>query len=288
MRRKFITFLIILTAVACSVGFWSWQKNSYSKETLKLEILGPENVDLAEEFEYIVKYKNNGNARLEEPKLIFEYPKQAIIKDNKSSFQETTLEDIYPGEEKTISFKAGLLGKEGERFTAKASLNYRPKNLKARYESATTFTTTVQSVPMTFEFDLPSKVESGKNFIFRINYFSNVDYLLTDLRCQIEYPTGFEFVESTPKSLEKNEWEIPILNKSQGGRIEISGKISGEVNEAKVFRAKFGVWKEGEFIELKESTKGLEIIKPSIYLRQEINGNPQYVALPGDWLHYEI
>ncbi|PIV65104.1 MAG: hypothetical protein COS09_01245, partial [Candidatus Nealsonbacteria bacterium CG01_land_8_20_14_3_00_12] len=42
------------------------------------------------------------------------------------------------------------------------------------------------------------------------------------------------------------------------------------------------------FISLKETEKGVEIIKPSIYLRQEINGNPKYVALPGDWLHYEI
>jgi len=99
---------------------------------------------------------------------------------------------------------------------------------------------------------------------------------------------SFEFIESTPTSLEKNEWEIPVLNKSQGGRIEISGKVSGEVGEAKVFRAKLGVWKEGEFILLKEIEKGSEVIKPSIYLRQEINGNPQYVALPGDWLHYEI
>jgi len=288
MRRKFILFLILLAALAGVLGFWFWQKNIYSKETLKLEILGPENVDLADEFDYIVKYKNNGTIRLEEPKLIFEYPKQAVIEDNKSSFQEITLEDIYPGEEKTVSFKARLLGKEGESFTAKATLSYQPKNLKARYESTTTFTTTIKSVPLTFEFDLPSQVESGENFIFRINYFSNVDYLLTDLRCQTDYPLSFEFIESTPTSLEKNEWEIPVLNKSQGGRIEISGKVSGEVGEAKVFRAKLGVWKEGEFILLKEIEKGSEVIKPSIYLRQEINGNPQYVALPGDWLHYEI
>ena len=39
---------------------------------------------------------------------------------------------------------------------------------------------------------------------------------------------------------------------------------------------------------LKESEAGLEITKSSIYLRQEINANPRYAALPGDWLHYEI
>jgi len=288
LRNRFIFSIIILAVLAGVIGYWNWQRNIYSKEVLKLEILGPREVDFLEEIEYIVKYKNNGAVRLEEPRLIFEYPKQVILPENRTSFQEITLDDIYPGEEKTISFKARLLGKEGENLVAKASLSYRPKNLKARYESATTFTTTIKSVPLTFEFDLPSKIESGKNFTFRINYFSNLDYPLTDLRIQVEYPFDFEFITSAPKALERNEWLVPVLNQSQGGRIEVTGKVSGEVGSAKIFKAKLGIFKEGEFILLKETAKGLEIIKPSIYFRQEINGNPQHVAMPGQWLHYEI
>ncbi|MFQ6084292.1 MAG: hypothetical protein ACE5WD_13170 [Candidatus Aminicenantia bacterium] len=290
--RKIFIFFIILAVLVGIVGFWDWQRNIYSKEVLKLEILGPTEVTLAQEVEYIVKYKNNGNFRLDEPELIFEPPEYSL-KDRKI-FERQILGPeqigpaIYPGEEKTFSFKMRLLGKEGEVKIAKASLTYRPKDLKARYERSSSFTTQIKSVPITFEFDLPTKIESGKDFIFRINYFSNVDYLLTDLRCQVDYPFAFEFIESTPKSLEKTEWEIPVLNKSEGGRIEISGRLSGEIGEAKIFKAKLGIWKRGEFILLKEITKGVEIIKPSLYLRQEINGNPQYVALPGDWLHYEI
>jgi len=287
MRRKFIIFLIILAGGAGLAGFWNWKSNIYSKEVLKLEILAPSEAALAEEIEYLVKYKNNGDIRLEEPRLIFEYPKYSIVEGNVSRI-EKSLDDIYPGEEKTISFKAKLLGREGEVRLAKTWLSYRPKNLKARYESATTFTTTIKSVPLTFEFDLPGKIESGKDFRFRVNYFSNVTELLTDLRIQVDYPFGFEFIESSPRSLEKNEWVIPVLNKSQGGRIEVSGRLSGEIGEARIFRAKLGIWREGEFISLKETEKGVEIIKPLIYLRQEINGNPQYIASPEDWLHYEI
>jgi len=287
MRRKFITFLIILAGGAGLFGFWNWKSNIYSKETLKLEILAPSEATLVKEIEYLVKYKNNGSTRLEEPKLIFEYPKYSIVEGDVLRI-EKSLDDIYPGEEKTISFKAKLLGKEGEVRLAKAWLSYRPKNLKAKYESATTFSITIKSVPLTFEFDLPIKIESGKDFRFKINYFSNVNELLTDLKIQMDYPSGFEFIESLPKSIEKNEWAVPVLNKSQGGRIEVSGRLSGEVGEARVFRAKLGIWREGEFVLLKEIEKGVEIIKPLIYLRQEINGNPRYAALPGDWLHYEI
>jgi len=283
MNKKLIILLFILTVLA----LWYWQSNFYSRETLKLEILGPSEIDAGASFEYIVKYKNNGTVRLEEPRLVFEYPKYSIVENNVLRI-EKELEDIYPGEEKTYTFKVRLLGQENEARTAKASLTYRPKNLKARYESKTTFTTIIKSVPLTFRFDLPSKIESGKEFIFSLNYFSNVDYPLNNLRIKIEYPSDFEFIASVPKSLEKVEWELSPLNRAEGGRIEIQGKIRGEIGQQKIFQAEFGSWQEGEFVLLKEVFKGVEIIKPALYITQQINGNPEYVASPGDLLHYEI
>lgn len=291
--NKSFSFLIILLLVAGIAGFiWRWQSNIYSKEILRLEILGLSEITLGQEVEYIVRYKNNGNFRLDNPELIFEPPEYSFQEGE--IFERQVLgpdqlgEAIYPGEEKTFSFKMTILGKQDEIKIARVSLTYQPKDLKAQYESSSSFTSQIKSVPLTLEFDLPSKVAAGKDFIFRINYFSNANYLLTDLRCQVEYPFSFEFINSLPKSIEKTEWDIPVLNKSEGGRIEITGKLSGEVGEARVFKAKLGVWKQDEFILLKEIVKGVEIVRPFLYLRQEINGNPQHMALPGEWLHYEI
>lgn len=290
--KKIFNFIFILIIFGLAIIIWNWQRNTYSKEDLKLEILGPPEANLLEEVEYIIKYKNNGKFRLEEPVLVFIPPENSLKEDKifeRAVFtQEQLGEAIYPGEEKAISFKIKLLGKEGEIKRATATLSYRPKNLKAKYESSTSFTTVLKSPYLTFEFDLPSRIPSGQQFILRINYFSNLDYPLADLRCQVEYPVGFEFIDSIPKSLENTDWQIPLLNKFQGGRIEISGKLSGEVGKAQIFKAKLGILKEGKFILLKETTKGVEIVKPSIFLRQEINSSPEYVAMPGDWLHYEI
>ncbi|XOB42695.1 MAG: hypothetical protein ACKKMP_01415 [Candidatus Nealsonbacteria bacterium] len=291
--KKILNYLVIAVILSGAIWFaWNWQKNVYSKELLRLDILGPSEITLGEEVEYVVRYQNKGEFRLDNPELVFEAPEYSI-KDGEF-FERQILgpeelgEAIYPGEEKTFSFKISILGKEGDIKITKASLSYQPKDLKARYQSSSEFTSQIKSAPLTFDFDLPSKVASGKDFIFRINYFSNIEHLLTDLRCQIEYPYGFEFINSTPKSIEQTEWEIPVLNKSEGGRIEISGRLSGDLGEAKVFKAELGVWKNGEFIILKEAIKGVEMVRHSLYIRQEINSNPQYVAVPGDWLHYEI
>ncbi len=287
-KNKAILAAIIIAAIAGIVGFWYYQRNIYSKEILRLEILGSEQAELGQEIEYTVKYKNNGNVRLEEPSLVFEYPKYSLLQEGEALRKEIILEDIYPGQEQTFTFRTRLLGKEGEIKKARAWLSYRPKNLKARYESETSHSTQITSVPLTLEFDLSSKIESGKEVSFRLNYFSNANYPLSDLGIKIEYPSDFEFTSSNPRALEERDWEIGLLNKAEGGRIEITGNVKGEVGEQKQFKAQLGSWQEGEFILLKETIRAVQIVSPSLYISQEINNNPYYVASPGDALHYEI
>lgn len=269
-----------------------WNQNSYSKETIKLEILGSEKAALGEEVEYSVKFKNNGTVRAENPELSFEFPKNSILGEGVERIQRMSSVqlrgDIYPGEERIFTFSARLLGKEGEAKTAKAVLTFQPKGLNTRNEVSTTFTTIVEKASLNFTFDLPSSIGSGKQFSFKINYWSNIPYPLSDLTCQIQYPSGFDFISAKPNALDQVQWNIANLNEGEGGRIEISGKVSGEAKEQKIFKAQIGIWRDGNFILLKEAIKGIEISTPDIYISQNINNSPQYTAVPGDILRYEI
>lgn len=286
--KKIIIIILAAGILIGVLGYYYWQVNSYSKRILKLEILGTEEVQAFEGVEYLVKYKNNGNTILEEPTLTFQYPENSLPINEASSRVIKNLDDIYPGEERTISFKAQLIGKEGETKKAEAFLRFKPKNLKAFYESDTTFTSRIKSLPLTFEIDLPSKIEAGRKIDFYLNYFSNASLPISDLSIKIEYPSGFEFINSQPSALDKTEWDVPLLNKAEGGRIKITGKLSGEIREQKVFRATLGIWQDGNFILLKEAVKAAEILESSIFIFQQINGNADYIATAGDMLHYEI
>lgn len=288
MRGKFILFLLFLAIIVGIVGFWYYQKNAYSKEALKLEILGPSQADLLEDVEYTVKFKNNGNITLEDAKLIFEYPKHSIVEQARSLRQQVGLEDIYPGQERTQQFKAKLVGKEQDIKKAKAFLSYRPKNLKASFESETSLTTIIKSAPLSFELDVPSKVEAGREIKFSINYFSSLEYPVSDLRVKMVYPQDFEFIKAKPQGLEDAEWDIGLLNAADGGRIEVTGTLSGKTKEEKLFKASLGVWQGNEFVLLKETTRGTKITKPSLSVFQRINGLEDYVANSGEWLRYEI
>ncbi|MCH7828827.1 hypothetical protein IH982_03155 [Patescibacteria group bacterium] len=289
MRISRFQLIIIFIAVLVGIaGFWLWQKNSYSKEILKLEIIAPSEATMGEEITYVVKYKNNGNVRLQNPVLIFEYPAGAVPTTDQNTRITQSLDDIYPGQERNSSFSSRLFGKEGEIKEAKVLLQYTPRNLNAQFESETTATTLISHVPLTFELDLPSRMEAGQEFSFALNYFSNSEYPLSDLRITIEYPEGFFFTKATPSPIGESEWNVGLLNKAEGGRISITGSLEGEVQEAKIFKATLGTWKEGKFTLLREAIKGIEITRTRILISQEVNGVADYVASPKDTLHYVI
>jgi len=288
MNRKIFLFLILILAIITGISYLNYRKQTFSKEILKLEILGPETAAAGQEIEYTLKYKNNGNVRLENLSLVFEYPEKSLLSPDQQQRINKNLDDLYPGQEQIIKFQARLFGKQGEIKTAKTSIRYQPKNLKAFYESESGFSTKIEEVAISFSFDFPSKIVAGKESEFSINYFSNLDAFVSDLRIKMDYPEGFEFISSDPVGIEKNEWAIPLLNKAEGGRIKIVGRISGDVGSQKIFRANLGIWLNGEFVYLKEIQRGIEITMPRLAIFQQINGMSDYTANPGELLHYEI
>ncbi len=286
--KKTILFIILgILVVAGFFGFWYYRDKIFSKEILKLEILGPDTANMGDEIEYTVKYKNNGNFVLENPKLIFQLPDNSLTEDGKTRLSQD-LKDIYPGGEDLVQFKARLLGKEGDLKVAQAWLSYIPKNLSARYESDTKLTTKIETVPITLSFDLPSKVEKGKEITYAINYFSNIDYPLENLSVKVDPVSGFNFESADPSSLDNAEWKLNALNKAQGGRINIKGIVNSDTGSHLNFIAKMGMWQDGNFVVIKEASEDVEIIQPLLFISQQINGSSNYVASPGETLHYQI
>lgn len=286
--KKTVLLLLILLGGALIYGIWSWQKNSYSTDSLRLEIVAPAEAEVGEDIVFAVRFKNNGDVRLEDPILILELPHGSVLIDGTRARITRQLEAIPPGREETMQFNVRLFGKEQELKEARAQLRYRPAGLSATYESETTATVLLSSVPLNLDFDLPSRVESSQKFDFRLNYFSRSNIALTDLRLIVEYPAGFSTFDMRPPSLGLGEWNIGVLSPAEGGRITGEGILRGEVGVSGVFRAKLGMWTGGEFILLKEVVKTIEIVRPRLHISQAINGQVRDVVAQGELLHYEV
>lgn len=287
-KKRSLVFALCGILLLLAAGAFIWNRNSYSKSTVRLEVLAPKEVETGQEVTYKVIFKNSGSAVLENVRLAFEFPGGSILKDGGALRKNVEIDDIYPGQEGSYDFVARLFGREQEALEAKAELAYTPRNLTATFRSSTSFSSVVSFVPLTFEMDVPSRAPAGQLLEFSFNYFSNIDFPVSDLRIQVQYPDGFEFQSSNPVSLSQNEWALELLNRADGGRISVKGVLSGGAGDDKLFKAVLGTWKEGEFTTLKEVTKGVEVVAPQLFVSQIVNGSVAHVASPGEFLNYEI
>ena len=288
MRLKIVYGALLCIVALGAIGFWFWQQNTFSTGNVKLEILAPEKVTMGEEVTYVVRWKNVGEIELENAELVFEYPEGSVPSDGEDLRITKVVDDINPGQEVSLKFIGRLFGKENEAKEAKAFLSYTPRNLSASFQQETGATSIISFVPLNFEFDIPSRMEAGQQFDITLNYFSNSEYPLSGLRIQMDYPDGFSFKSAVPSPLGENEWNIGVLNRTEGGRITTRGALEGSVDEVKLFRATIGSWKDGKFTVMKEVTKAVQITKPQLLITQTVNASSAYAASVGDTLHYEI
>jgi|GEM_PF-218802 len=297
MLKKLAFFSFLLALVAGTIAFVYFEKSSFSQADLKVEIIGPEEFEVAEEVEYKIRYRNNSDTRLEDVSVVFEYPEASVpveedeeeITMERDTFRRIVeLPNINPGQEETIEFKAKIFGMERDSVKASAWFNYSPQNLSASYEEPRTHTGIITEVPLSFEFDLPSEMKADEEFPFRMRYFSQLEGDLTDLEIRIDYPSDFKFLRSTPAGIEDDQWGKDLLPGNEGGVIEIFGSLEGEQGDIKGFKAELGVWKFDKFIPLRKIEGEILIPQPSLYIDPIINDSSDYVAGSGEDLFYEI
>ncbi len=299
--KKIIIGLIILIILTIAVGIFYYQRNIFSSERLRFEITAPEKVSIGEEMEYVLRYKNNSDTRLEDVILIFEYPDGAIVIEDEETMSENMkvrgafrreliIGELNPGEEQTTIFKARLIGEEGEPLEAQAQIRYVPKNLAARFDLKRTHITQISEAPISFSMQMPSMTDYGREERIRIQFSSEMDYPLTDLEIRLNYPEGFNFLRSAPQTeaREKTRWEWPILNKGDVGTIDIEGVLRGRPGETKVFNAALGIMVGERFVKLKEVTRSVVVARSNMIMAIRVNGDEEYVATPGELLHYEV
>lgn len=297
--RKIMFILLGLLLIVGPLGYFFYQRNIFGQDKLRFDITAPDTVNAGEEVEYIVRYRNNSDTRLEEVTLTFEYPENSIpleseedenVKKRGNLRREINVEELNPGEEKISVFKTILLGEEGSSFEASAAIRYVPRNLAARYESKRDHVIVIDKIPISFDFQIPTTVDPDRENSFRLRFSSEIDYPLTDLEVRFTYPTDFRVIRSTPEpeTENKNIWTWPVLNKGDDGTIDIDGVLLGEPGDAKIFSAVLGVYVNDVFITLKEASRGTAISRSNLLLDMQVNGQAEYIANPGELLHYEI
>ncbi len=225
--------------------------------------------------------KNNNSVQLKVVDLQVTFPDGTREAENISRELKRYTEvlgDMNVGETKSKVIKAILFGEENSRKTIKVSVEYRTPGSNAIFSKEKEYPIMISSSPVNIMVKGITEANANQNIDYEIEIVSNSLTTIKDLSFRVDYPFGFEYKSSTPKPyLDNNVWSIGDL--APGGRrtIKLSGNITGQDGEERVF--KFTVGNPNKLNEREISTPfvysdaSVFIRKPFVALSLAVNGD---------------
>jgi len=238
---------------------------------------------------YRVKYTNESRIALRNIKLTFYFPEESLPQDGQNLIQSVDCQDLAPGQTAQKEFQAKILGRKEETKRAQVKLTYQPANISSFFENQAEFNTSIISVPLSLDFDLPERLVSSQAVRFSLEYANQAEATFSKLWLKVEYPQGFHFNSAEPAPLERdNLWSIGDLMAGDENKIFIQGTLEGAEGEAKSFQAQLGTFKDGELIVYSQAIESLRISLPPLAISQKVNGQTDYIGRAGQILEYQI
>jgi peptidoglycan hydrolase-like protein with peptidoglycan-binding domain len=263
------------------------------KTRVEIKISGPEKARAGEWLTYIVNCKNTGNVILENPELVFQHPTASLPEKDLIEIEKGS-DFLYPKREEIFEFKTRLFGQAGEKREIKAWLNYSKKGGMVALREVKTFSTTISEIPVDLVLDVAPKIpiypKMESEFNFRVKYISSLDSSVPNLKVKMFFPPDFKFRESYPQKGKELEWEIPTLAKGEAAEIEFWGSFPAgkQIGEEVNLKGQLFITLQEKEIFLKEVSARSFTFEPEFLISQKINGKENYIAWPGERLHYRI
>ena len=292
-RRAFIwgiSITLVLVLAGAGAAFYFLQNvGRVNTKNVDLEIIAPERITAGDRIAYEGRFKNNNQTVLESVELTFDYPEGALPifgSPPKGKFRDRRdIGRLNIGEERTERFEAYLLGKEGTKLTAKASLEYRPSNSSARFGNDADLSTLVDRSPIGVSIEFPDEINVGQEVVLEARYVSTAETVFKNISLNLEYPEGFEFVASDPAPQKNNNtWNLGDLSPGQSGTITVRGVLNGTANDHKNIDAKIGIFNSevNTWTIYGDAQKIVLLRAPLLSIDAFVNNSKDHVAAPGE------
>ncbi|HAV11604.1 MAG TPA: hypothetical protein DCX32_03620 [Candidatus Moranbacteria bacterium] len=291
--------LATIIVIVGSIVYISYsRKTAFQEDRVTLSIDGPKEADSTQPVRYFLKYKNGNRVKLKDAEISLNYSENfqpsgsgnVNLKQLNANNSKIYIGDIGANEEGSVELTGVFYAPKDAPVYLHANLKYSPSNLSSEFEIKNQIGVNITTSPMFLEVAAPTDATEGDSVDYVIDY-KNLDVKsLSDAQIKVSYPEGFEFGFSDPvPSQGNNVWYFGVLNPDSGGKIRISGKLTGSAAQSKTVKIQLGKsGNNGDFIVYNEREKSTKIIESALAISQEIEGNPSLVANPGDTLRYII
>lgn len=285
---------IILIAGAI-YGIYKYRQTSFSEDMTVVSISGSDKAESGKLLTYDIKYENKNRAVLEGAVLKVYYPDNFKPEDNANFISEGptsgnfALGDIKGKTSSQIRFNGRVYSPKGALMNIKAELVYTPSVFNSTFIAKDQFSVNVVSTPITLEITAPQNISSGDAINYLVNYKNTGAEDFENIRIKADFPEGFTFSKSDPKTSEGNNiWYIGHLSAGQEGKIAISGKLEGDRDQTRKFTAYVGTIENDTFVSYNDEYWDTKIATSPLSIVQTVNNKDELIANAGDNLSFII
>ncbi len=291
-----VIFFVIAIIIA---GYISFQGgNVISSNNINVTVLGQTSAAAGEPISLDINVANGNAVDLQLVDLVIEYPQGTKTADGNNQDMprdRISLGSITAGQTVRKTIGAVLYGQQGDNEDIKISVEYRLAGSNAVYHADKTYQLVISSSPVSLSIDSLKEINSGQELVIDAHLNSNSTNIIKSLLLKMDFPPGFQFESATPTpSSVNNVWNIGDLEPNGSREFKITGRITGQDNEQKVFRFYTGTESASNSLTIGtafiETTQAVVIRRPFLATTLALNSSTDdpYTGLQHKTINGEI
>lgn len=237
-------FLVAASAAILIVMFGA---RSVGNERMSVAFMGPVSVEGGEEFAFILEIANENPVEAFDVALTIDFPEEAFdpLAQAPRNHYQAQLQSLAPGASILHSVPLALFGSEGQKVSIPVTLEYRTQNSSAVFVKEEVRDMVIATAPLSLRIDAPEDVPSGQEITITARVRSNLEEALPQVAIKAELPFGFTRTASEPAPIGANVFPIGDLSPGEEKEISITGMLTGEDGDERVFRFSGGALDAG-------------------------------------------
>jgi hypothetical protein len=238
-----ISFFFI--AVVIVVFNFFFGGNMISGDNILVTVKAPISIAGGEVLPFEIEIKNHNRVDLLGVDLRIDFPQGAKKTNDINTVakrEQIFIGDISVGQTIKKNLSVVLFGQENQKKDINIILEYKVKGSNSLFKKDKTFSVLISASPVSILVSSPSEVNTNQTVDFTVDVVSNSNTVIENLLLYADYPFGFIYKSSDPKTIaDNNLWLIGDLEPGAKRSIKISGLLSGQEGEERGFNFSVGL-----------------------------------------------
>lgn len=271
-------FFVLASIVA--VLFLFFGTRSVSTDRVDVSIDGPATIASGDAVQFVVTVENRNPAPIGNTLLTVEYPPGTRSADNPEEElvrYSDTVGDVQPGEKVTRTARAVISGAANTVVTVPVTLEYRIEGSNATFQKKEEHSFTITNSPVSLSVQTLGESASGQPITLVMSVRANGVDPVPNVGLEAVYPFGFQVTGTDPAPVSGNFFDMGTLVPGDTKTVRVTGVLSGQQNDERVFRATAGSMRPGASaisvpFTTQEST--VLITRPFLGINLQLNREP--------------